>query len=193
MAPTLTPGTNSYIDLTFADAYFLERFGADEWVAADDTTKTQVLIMATRAIDRQFFKGAKKGDTAQALQFPRRYNQNLHSVWRRWMQNNVQDIASEFGGEEWGVLYFEAMTWISETDVPDKVKRAQCEEALAILIHYGTEKQRLMLQRRGVQQFSIGGRVGLSEVYKPGSGKGLLSIEAREELAPYLAGGVAII
>jgi len=74
-----------------------------------------------------------------------------------------------------------------ETEVPEAVKEACCEEALAILERGNSQRRKL--QQEGVQSFSLG---NMSETYTPGAGRGLLSQEAKELLRPWLLGGVNI-
>jgi hypothetical protein len=66
----LVAGTNTYVDITYADAYFGDRYGAEQWHAASEQAKEQALITATRAIDMQRLRG-RKADDAQPLAFPR--------------------------------------------------------------------------------------------------------------------------
>ena len=74
-----------------------------------------------------------------------------------------------------------------DTEVPEAVKEACCEEALAILERGNSQRRRL--QQEGVQSFSLG---NMSETYVVGAGKGLLSQEAKELLKPWLLGSVFI-
>lgn len=73
-----------------------------------------------------------------------------------------------------------------DTAVPQAVKDATCEEALALLER---SAERMKLQREGVRHASIG---GMTEIYRDDAGRGLLSPEARELLRPWLAGAVPI-
>ena len=73
------------------------------------------------------------------------------------------------------------------TEVPEAVKEACCEEALALLERGNSQRRKL--QQEGVQSFSLG---NMSESYAAGAGKGLLSQEAKELLRPWLLGGVFI-
>ena len=75
-----------------------------------------------------------------------------------------------------------------DTQVPQAVKDACCEEALALLERGNSQRRKL--QAEGVVSMSIG---GLSETYAVGSGRGLLSQEAKELLRPWLLGAVNII
>ena len=74
-----------------------------------------------------------------------------------------------------------------DTELPEAVKEACCEEALAIL--ESGNSQRRKLQQEGVQSFSLG---NMSETFAAGAGKGLLSQEAKELLRPWLIGAVMI-
>jgi len=74
-----------------------------------------------------------------------------------------------------------------DTEVPEAVKEACCEEALALLERGNS--QRRTLQQEGVQSFTLG---NMSESYAAGAGKGLLSQEAKELLRPWLIGSVNI-
>jgi len=74
-----------------------------------------------------------------------------------------------------------------DEEIPEAVKEACCEIALALL-ERGND-QRRKLQQEGVQSFSLG---NMSETYAAGAGKGLLSQEAKELLRPWLLGGVFI-
>ena len=74
-----------------------------------------------------------------------------------------------------------------DAEIPQNVKEACCEEALAIL--ESGNSQRRKLQQEGVQSFSIG---NLSETFAAGAGRGMLSQEAKELLQPWLIGAVNI-
>jgi len=65
-------GTNSYVDLEYADKYFSERLNAEKWISSIVEQKSQALVTATKKIDRQIFTGMK-ADLSQKLQFPRKY------------------------------------------------------------------------------------------------------------------------
>ena len=75
-----------------------------------------------------------------------------------------------------------------DTEVPEAVKEACCEIALALLERGNSQRRKL--QQEGVQSFSLG---NMSETYTPGAGRGLLSQEAKELLRPWLLGSVNII
>ncbi len=74
-----------------------------------------------------------------------------------------------------------------DTEVPEAVKEACCEIALALLERGNSQRRKL--QQEGVQSFSLG---NMSETYAPGTGRGLLSQEAKELLRPWLLGAVNI-
>ena len=74
-----------------------------------------------------------------------------------------------------------------DTEVPEAVKEACCEEALTMLERGNSQRRKL--QQEGVQSFALG---NMSESYVAGAGKGLLSQEAKELLRPWLLGAVNI-
>ena len=74
-----------------------------------------------------------------------------------------------------------------DKEIPEAVKEACCEEALALLERGNSQRRKL--QQEGVQSFTLG---NMSETYAPGAGRGLLSQEAKELLRPWLLGGVFI-
>jgi len=74
-----------------------------------------------------------------------------------------------------------------DTELPEAVKEACCEEALALLERGNSQRRKL--QQEGVQSFSLG---NMSETFAAGAGKGLLSQEAKELLRPWLIGAVMI-
>lgn len=74
-----------------------------------------------------------------------------------------------------------------DTEVPEAVKEACCEEALAMLERGNSQRRKL--QQEGVQSFSLG---NMSETYVAGDGSGLLSQEAKELLRLWLLGSVFI-
>lgn len=61
---------NSYLSVTEASDYFGGRYGSDAWTGFTDTQKKQLLVTATKAIDKVLFSG-KKLTREQALQWPR--------------------------------------------------------------------------------------------------------------------------
>jgi len=109
-----TSTANSYISVASANEYFNTRENSDAWIDISSeystnteatTAKENLLIQATREIDRTFrfhenkyYQGIKGQDTYQNLEFPRTSNVDAD-----------------------GNLY-----------IPDEVKEATCEQALWI-------------------------------------------------------------
>lgn len=69
--PDLVIGTNSYVDLTLADAHFDARLHADTWTAASDDTKERALLMACWLLDRHIIWTGTKAFPDQPLEWPR--------------------------------------------------------------------------------------------------------------------------
>lgn len=116
------------------------------------------------------FKGIKADPENQILQFPRALPSVGMPLYPRERQFNFDYT----------------LAYIVQEEVPEEVKQAQCEEALALL-KYGNST-RTKLQEQNVVQVDFG---SVSEQYK-GLGK-LFSKEAYELLKPYLAGAVSIV
>ena len=74
-----------------------------------------------------------------------------------------------------------------EIKIPEAVKAACCEIALALLERGNSQRRKL--QQEGVQSFTLG---NMSESYAAGAGRGLLSQGAKELLRPWLIGAVHI-
>lgn len=66
----LAKGTNSYVTVEEADAYFEDRLDVAAWTAADEPTKAQALVTATSILDNLDWIGAAVSES-QALAFPR--------------------------------------------------------------------------------------------------------------------------
>jgi len=154
------PSSNSYVTNALADALLLGHPSGAAFIALGDDAKSWYLSEATRHIDSLPLRGSKydtdiiAGVPVQALEFPR-------------------------------IIDGETLDWNDSTDlaiVPDLVKRACLEEALAIY-QQGTGGRR-DLQQQGVQSFSIGGK--LSETFKPGAGtETMQSAKARQLMRRY--------
>lgn len=66
----LVKGTNSYLTLAEANAYFADRIDVDAWASASDGAKQQALVTAAAMLDDLSWTGtAVSGD--QSMAFPR--------------------------------------------------------------------------------------------------------------------------
>ena len=63
---------NSFTDLTFANAFFATKYGADAWEGFSTTQKEQLLVSGSEAISVFRFGGTKTIRT-QALEWPRKW------------------------------------------------------------------------------------------------------------------------
>jgi len=104
----LVKGTNSYVDVAEADAYFANRIDADLWVDTDPLRKEQSLISATAVLDQNSWTGSVVSVT-QPLAFPR--------------------IGSYFDPKIGGQVILEG--------VPERVKQACYEQAFHMLTNEG--------------------------------------------------------
>lgn len=68
---SLVVGTNSYITVVDADAYFLERYGASSWAVLTEANKTAALITAVPVLESYCVWEGDKTEEDQDLEFPR--------------------------------------------------------------------------------------------------------------------------
>jgi hypothetical protein len=66
----LVKGTNCFVDLASAIAYFKDRVDTAAWDEADGSTKSRALVSATDILDRMSWAGIPV-DPSQPLSFPR--------------------------------------------------------------------------------------------------------------------------
>lgn len=150
----------SYVTVPEAMTYFQTRLYTAEWIAAGQSEKAAALAMAQKAVDRQPLRG-RPATTTQTDAFPRAYADTS-------TRGALTDVL------------------VTEVAVPQEVKDAVCEEALAILKRGDSE--RVKLQAQGVVSIRNG---DMSETYA--ARHGLLSAEARELLRPWLLGSVGML
>lgn len=94
---------NSYVTRAEAESYLARRLNNANWNSADDDTKDQALITATKRIDQESFQGYRVEST-QALKWPR----------------SVVQIPGEYG-------------YYATDAIPQPIKDAVCEYALELL------------------------------------------------------------
>lgn len=151
------PQSNSYLAITAAEEYFAGRLGAEAWEGANDIDKEKALISACRRLEALGLECDRRCATPKS---PVAIAQRLSFPRRK-------DL--DAGG---GYI------------IPEPVRQAQCEEALALLAGGSQATKRQQLRAGGVVAFSVD---GLSETYAPGTAPGpaLLSPEAMSLVAPY--------
>jgi hypothetical protein len=156
---------SAYVTPTAASTYFATRLYISDWEKANLAERTAALAMAQREIDALPLIGTKAVST-QTDQFPRAYTV----------------CTDTFSGTS--PATFSSYSSVDLT-VPQAVKDAECEEALALL-KYG-DSERVRLQEQGVTSASRG---DLHETYAPRNG--LISPVARELLRPWVQGVVSL-
>lgn len=127
---------NSYITLADATTYFGNRLNAEVWDAATSDNQTKALLMATKRLERENWIGVRATST-QALAWPRGNAQKPDGTSASGGDYipGAGALTSYRGG--YGI-YFSAFGETFDTDeIPQQVKDAQCELALAYLNGYG--------------------------------------------------------
>lgn len=164
------PEDNSYVTIDEAFAYFETRLDASAWDAATQRRRAQALIAATRDIEALRFKG-ELADITFDTATPSRRAQAL-AFPRSYTIDGNGDLV-----------------------VPPEVKRATCEQALALLVGGTGASRRQRLQAQGVAAFSV---EGMSETYRAGAGSGgfrawdRLCPDAQHALARHVDWSVAV-
>lgn len=122
MAVTTTiagTSSDSYADVTYADAYFLKTGRVLEWDALKNVSanaQDQALFDAMLGIEAQDYIGERATDE-QALQWPRIGTRRRRRV--------------DAGTTTLGLYDLRGRSWDSN-EIPEPVKNAQCEQALAL-------------------------------------------------------------
>jgi len=168
--------SNSYLSLVEAQAYFAARLRSDAWGAASDGDKEKALLTACRRIE------------AHRLQVHRRpygFPYDLPNA----LDRSADPLAPANPDQALSFPRQHDLDRSGAFAIPDQVKQAQCEEALALLASGAEQERRRGLQAAGVKSFSVD---GLSESYETGAARQMLiSAHARVLLAPFIdRGGV---
>jgi len=109
---------NSYIDLTAAETYFDSRLNSDAWTGASADDKSRALLMAATQLQTRNWMGDRMTVTQRL-------------AWPRWGVYKVDSIGvSSYGYGALGWLYGDQYL---PTEIPQQVKDAQCELAIALL------------------------------------------------------------
>jgi hypothetical protein len=164
----LIPGTDSYASLAEADTYVTDHYLSTDpirvaWEALDDADKEALLRGSCLAIESLAFTGIKL-NFSQPLQFPRQPDAVYDSFHRDW-----QNI-------DWSYVDYVSEDLVAGV-IPQEVKYAQTETALAMTSTNSSDVQRLKLQQQGVTSFRIGdlsetyGKIGSSNIRRLGSEK----------------------
>jgi len=103
----LVLNTNSYVEVTDADDYFVTRIDTATWDAAAESLKEEALVTATQIIDNQSWIGSAVSPS-QALAWPRK---------------NVLYYDNRMGQD----------ITVSDSEIPNLVKIAIYEQALHLL------------------------------------------------------------
>lgn len=111
---------NSYMTETAAESYLDARLNSGAWTGATADDKRRALLMAASRLDRENWLGERVTIT-QRLAWPRMYVAKV---------DGVGSFYGGFYGYSWGWGYGEQYL---TTEIPQPIKDAQCELALAYL------------------------------------------------------------
>jgi len=166
--------SNSYVTLAEADAYFAGRLHAEAWETSATNNKEKALISACRAIE-----ALRLAVTRRPRGYPSEPINAMSAQYDPLMVSDP-DQALSFPRRR-------DVDSVGAYAIPEPVKRAQCEEALALLAFGAEQQRRSAMQAGGVSGFSVD---GLSESYREGAGNSpLASPEARKLMQSLLRMG----
>ena len=169
--------SNSYLSLAEAQAYFAARLRSDAWEAASDADKEKALLTACRRIEAHRLRVHRR---------PYGYPYDLPNA----LDRPADPLAPTDSDQALSFPRQRDLDRSGRYAVPEHVKQAQCEEALALLAQGAEHERRRALQAAGVKSFTVD---GLSESYESGAAtQMLLSAEARSLLAPFIERGGVI-
>ena len=123
----LVKGTNSYVTVDEAVAYFADRLDVAAWDAADATERAKALVTATSVLDDQNWSGVVL-DSAQLLAFPR----------------SAQYFDPRLG-----------MNTDLTSTVPDRIIRATCEQAYHLLNNDGLLDNTGSVETLGISSINL--------------------------------------
>jgi hypothetical protein len=168
--------SNSYLSLEDAEAYFAARLRSDAWDGASESDKEKALLTACRRIE---------GHRLQVHRRPYGFPYDLPNA----LDRPADPLAPADPDQALSFPRQRDLDRSGAFAIPDQVKQAQCEEALALLSRGAEQERRQSLQAAGVKSFTVD---GLSESYESGAARQMLmSAEARSLLAPFIdRGGV---
>ena len=168
--------SNSYLSLAEAQAYFAARLRSEAWETASDADKEKALLTACRRIEAHRLRVHRR---------PYGYPYDLPNA----LDRPADPLAPADPDQALSFPRQRDLDRSGAFAIPDQVKQAQCEEALALLASGAEQERRRGLQAAGVKSFTVD---GLSESYESGAAdRMLISAEARSLLSPFIdRGGV---
>jgi hypothetical protein len=166
-------------DTSFSDSYIETDAELETLIGSDPRTAAAALKAATAGAQEWYCAEATRRIDALSLR---------GTKWDLTTLNGVPAQTLEFPRAIDGVGVGNGEDFVTDPDVPDWVKQACKEEAIAIYAS-GAGGGRRELQEQGVQSYSIGGK--LSETFRAGAGtEGLQSPQARRLMRRYMGAEV---
>lgn len=154
----------SYASIEFADEYFKYDMNASIWANLEEEDKKKALVTATKQIDTLSFNGVKYKEN-QPLEFPR-----VTAKVRNLTDNQL-------------ILYRDIIKAMAI--VPDDIKKATCEQALALINNRESSFDFADLQSQNVSSYSVG---DVSVSFNTSGSNKLINFSsmAQKLLSPYI-------
>jgi len=119
---TMALGANSYASTAFADTYHAQFSSHNDWASADDATKEEALIVATRAVDQLFgdtYMSYLRPESTQALLWPRTWFTDNRG--RIIVENSIPKCLQEAVSEV-AYMYFQEQEVFADVSASANVK-----------------------------------------------------------------------
>jgi len=189
----LTIGTNSYVDVGYADEYFRARDidGTGIWKDLTKEQKEIILKQAAALIDTLVFKGAKK-DPSQPMCFPRvlivkhgvEFAKELYDV------SSASEVVARMYPQE-PFYYKVGDNEYIDIGTPEIVKLAQCEQAKYLLEM--ANDPRIQAIMSGVSYVAVGSVREAYNTDRVSAKTVIISPMAKSLIKPLIAGAVGQI
>lgn len=158
---------NSYQSVSDSDTYFADRLNTDDWSDASADNKARAKIMATRRLNRENWYGARV-TTTQALAWPR------------------IGVLKPDGSAGFGLgNYYGFGECYLDTEIPDLVKQAENELALAYLQGFSDD------EGDAIEEFQEAG--GMRVKFRQSRPDGVLPATVTRLISPLLAGSITLV
>lgn len=170
-----SPSANSYVTIDEAEAFFDAQLNVLAWTGATSDDKTRALLMAAKRLEIENWLG-NRVTTTQRLAWPRLDVAKVDPI----------GVGYSYGyGGGWGYGYgygygFRATEYYPTTEIPQRVKDAQCHLALGYLSGFDEG------QADGIESFSADGVSVKYRSERPASG---LPVTVEQLIAGLIQGG----
>lgn len=189
----LTVGTNSYVELGYADEYFRARDidGTGIWKDLTKEQKEAILVQAASLLDTLIYKGAKK-DPNQPMAFPRvlMIKHGVEFAAELLDTGSIYEAIAQLYPQEPYIYRVGDIEYI-DIGTPEIIKMAQCEQAKYLLEM--ANDPRIQAIMSGVSSVAVGSVRETYNTDRVNAKTVIISPMAKSLIKPLIAGAVGQI